>query len=934
MYIIPFRKYVRNDGTIAIQRRDLTQLRKGYLSYTAHSDARAAELIQPGIFDDDSSPKVTGKFIKPYSAQFIEDDGYPLPDENVSEIFSMLCGTAQLWLKDKKLVSFFPDPYSLTIEGTVVENMLMLHPKVIHNQKEYALSLKSNIRILSGNRRIFLLAGHAMYMLTSDYHFTDAASALAHDAVPLDAMADLIGALNGSPVTLRLPESIKPDKEKENTLRPQIVIAEDGNALRLELMFSYYPESRPVHPAESISELVIPRPGMLPLTVTRQKESEQKFMNQFMEIFSSYHAGGNLFSTLVYIRGRNIRKIILDVLPGFCNPWQIIGLDGLKQFNYCPGTYELSITFKKDEKREYFLLEGCVIHLGKRNPLTKVHAALKKNLDAIELKDGQKGIIPEFICRDFREIFLLGSIIEKNIAVEKVFINRIHALSTFPGVRVDAQSAEHIRRIFSRDQSALPDPPLSCRKLLRPYQTAGFHWLLSLHAHGFGGILADDMGLGKTIQVLALLEHLYRSEDNPVHGKTLIVVPASLIFNWLREAEKHTPSIQFIVFTGINRKVLLPEITAPYDGSARCLVLTTYRTAVNDADTLREIQWEYIILDEAQNIKNPDSVTAHTLHGFSARHRLTMSGTPVENSIMDLWSQMNFCNPGLLGHKNYFLNTFQIPIEKNGSNTAGERLKELSAPFILRRKKTSVLKELPEKEEIDIFVEMSEDEQAMYDEVKQKFRRSVFRRIDEEGIEKSKIHIFEGMLRLRQVCCHPALIDPAWKGGRPAKFSILFDKINEIVSEGNKALIFSQFTSLLALLRADLDQENIPYAYLDGSTTDREAAVNQFQNDPSCGVFLISLKAGGVGLNLSAANYVFIYDPWWNPAAETQAVDRTHRYGQNKKVFSCRFITVDSVEEHVLRLQKRKKQLAENIVQEDAGIAKLLTLDDIKKIFG
>ena len=427
------------------------------------------------------------------------------------------------------------------------------------------------------------------------------------------------------------------------------------------------------------------------------------------------------------------------------------------------------------------------------------------------------------------------------------------------------------------------------------------------------------MGVGKTAQVLALLE-MRRSARAAGEAipPSLVVAPRSLIFNWQREAARFTPELRTLDFTGLARSL---DDLDQYD-----VIFTTYGTLRRDITTLQEITFDYAILDEAQAIKNFGSSSAKAARLIKSNHRLTMTGTPVENHLGELWSLFEFLNPGMLGHASV------LKLSGAGSRTVAPETRDLLSaglrPFLLRRTKEQVAKELPAKIEQTLFCELDADERKLYNELRDHYRASLLSGTSRTW-NKRKLQVLEALLRLRQASCHPGLIDKKRAAGSSAKLDTLLSQLDEVLQEGHKALIFSQFTSLLALVRTQLDAQGLTYEYLDGKTKDRQAPVERFQSDPNCKLFLISLKAGGVGLNLTAADYVFLLDPWWNPAVEAQAIDRTHRIGQDKPVFAYRLIAKDTVEERVLELQNSKRELATAILSEDNALVSKLQPEDL-----
>ncbi|HVV99709.1 MAG TPA: DEAD/DEAH box helicase, partial [Planctomycetaceae bacterium] len=428
----------------------------------------------------------------------------------------------------------------------------------------------------------------------------------------------------------------------------------------------------------------------------------------------------------------------------------------------------------------------------------------------------------------------------------------------------------------------------------------------------------DDMGLGKTIQLLALL--LERKKTREEHKPSIVVVPKSLVFNWHEEARNFTPGLKVLEYTGLDRANRRKHF-AKAD-----VILTTYGTLRRDILQLKDQKFDYVVLDEAQAIKNARSQVAKAVRLLQADHRLALSGTPIENHLGDLWSIFEFLNPGMLGRASVFK-----PENMEGRDDESRRvLSQALRPFILRRTKREVASELPEKSEQTIYCKMGEHQSKLYAELRDHYRSSLMGMVQRDGIAKSKIHVLEALLRLRQAACHPALLNKGEAEDSSAKLDMLTWHLEELLSEGHKALVFSQFTSMLAIVKQHLDKRGIVYEYLDGQTRRRKEHVERFQTDPNVGVFLISLKAGGLGLNLTAADYVFILDPWWNPAVEAQAIDRAHRIGQHRQVFAYRLICKNTVEEKIASLQEHKRELAQAILQADNNLIRDLTAEDLE----
>ncbi|MGZ3709341.1 MAG: DEAD/DEAH box helicase, partial [Bdellovibrionota bacterium] len=529
-------------------------------------------------------------------------------------------------------------------------------------------------------------------------------------------------------------------------------------------------------------------------------------------------------------------------------------------------------------------------------------AALESNSPVVKLADGSLGMLPQEWLAKYASFTKLGERNEDGTfrftRSQGLMLNAVVADGDH--LRADSGFMSFRERVKQFDGVQAAKAPENFRGTLRNYQEEGLTWLKFLEEFETGGILADDMGLGKTIQILAFL--LARAGKRKL--PSLVVAPKSLTFNWLDEAQRFAPGLRVVRYSGAGRAEKMEEL-ADAD-----LIVTTYGTLRSDIEKLREQEFDVAIVDEAQAIKNPKSQAAAACKRLRARHRLALTGTPVENSINDLLSILEFTNPGLLN----------LTQRKDVGQDTQAVLAKTLRPFMLRRTKEKVLTELPDKSEQVLFCEMSADEKQFYTAIRDKYRQSLAEKIEKGGIGRAKIHVLEALLRLRQAACHSGLIDPTRKGEPSAKLQLLVNHIQEVTQEGHKALVFSQFTSLLSLVRTRLDEENITYEYLDGQTVDRKRPVERFQSDPKCPVFLISLKAGGTGLNLTAADYVFILDPWWNPAVEAQAIGRAHRMGQSQKVFAYRMIARGTVEEKILELQKTKRELAESLISEDQDV--------------
>jgi len=574
---------------------------------------------------------------------------------------------------------------------------------------------------------------------------------------------------------------------------------------------------------------------------------------------------------------------------------------------------------------DWFDLDATLDFGGVKADLPTLLAALRRGQRTVKLSDDSLGLLSSEWLERTGLLAATGTMVDGHLRFSARQLGILDVLlSALPPADTDA--------VFERARSQLlhfegikpARAPRSFRGTLRPYQEEGLGWLHFLRQFGFGGCLADDMGLGKTVQVLALLE----SRRVEKAGTSLVVVPRSLVFNWEQEAARFTPKLKVLVHGGPERQ-RGAEHLEDYD-----LVLTTYGTLRRDVAEWRDFEFDYAVLDEAQAIKNARTESAKAARLLRARHRLAMTGTPIENRLAELWSLLEFLNPGLLGRMSVFgalVQRLDAPGHSEEREESRALLSRAVRPYILRRTKAQVAPELPERLEQTLVVELTAEERALYDELRDHYRRSLLGRMaDDEGIGKHRMHVLEALLRLRQAACHPGLVDPARRNISSSKIDMLLTRVGEAIAEDHKVLVFSQFTSLLSIVKAQMDASGMTYEYLDGDTKDRQRVVERFQSDPACKVFLVSLKAGGLGLNLTAAEYVYLLDPWWNPAVEAQAIDRAHRIGQTRRVFAQRLIARDTVEEKVLALQESKRDLADAIIRADNSVVANLGKEELE----
>ncbi|NJO12212.1 MAG: DEAD/DEAH box helicase [Gammaproteobacteria bacterium] len=606
-----------------------------------------------------------------------------------------------------------------------------------------------------------------------------------------------------------------------------------------------------------------------------------------------------------------------------------------------PGKLDIHVSSGVD----WFELHGEVKFADRIVRLPELLAALRKGENVVRLDDGSFGLLPQEWLKQYGLLAGLGEAREDHLRFKRSQAGLLDALlAAQPEARYDAMFAQVRTELRSFVGIQAQAVPAGFNGELRPYQRDSLGWFHFLRQFGFGGCLADDMGLGKTVQVLALLESRRelreraggnanttavggQGENRPSAsprnlGTSLAVVPRSLIFNWKQEAARFAPRLRVLDHTGSQRLEGWGHFES-YD-----LVLTTYGTLRNDAAAFKDVTFDYIVLDEAQAIKNADSVSAKAARLLRGNHRLALSGTPIENHLGELWSLFEFLNPGMLGAAAVFQSAQGAA--RNPDEGVRNLLAQALRPFMLRRTKQQVAPELPSKVEQTLYCDLDTRQRRLYDQLRDHYRTSLLKRVDSGGIKRAKIQILEALLRLRQAAIHPGLIDKERLTESSAKLDVLLPSLLEATAEGHKTLVFSQFTGMLAILRRRLDNEGITYEYLDGKTRDREARVARFQTDAQCKLFLISLKAGGVGLNLTAAQYVFLLDPWWNPAVEAQAIDRVHRIGQSRQVFAYRLIARDTVEEKVLELQNTKRDLADAIIGANEGLLRHLGREDLE----
>ena len=662
------------------------------------------------------------------------------------------------------------------------------------------------------------------------------------------------------------------------------------------------------------------------LVIHRNKEAEEGFIQKLESLHS------------MFVRQTDNQSLILKGAEVLKNNWFFLFVDAMREMKISVFGFEALRNFRFNTARpnthihvssglDWFDAKIEIEFGQQRVGIADIKKALANKQSFVQLGDGTLGILPDEWLKRYSLLFKVGEGKSDKLRLSRYHLSVIDELyenrnETEISFALD-EKFEKLRAFKNIPEINVPD---TLQAVLRPYQVAGYQWLSYLNDVGWGGILADDMGLGKTVQALTMLEY-YKKTNGSL--KAIVVCPTTLIYNWQNEVKKFTPELTYHIHHGNTRTRSHEELTKSN------IIITTYGTLRSDISIFLQVLFDYVVLDESQAIKNPSSKVTKAASLLTAKNRVCMSGTPLQNNTFDIFAQMNFLNPGLLGSMEFFRNEFATPIDKFGEAEQKEHLRKLLYPFILRRTKEQVAKDLPEKTETILFCEMDKEQREIYDAYRNSYRDKIMGAIDQQGIDKSQLTILQGLMKLRQICDSPAILNEDEKF---PNHSIKLDELAREISENigqHKALIFSQFLGMLALIKEKLKEQNIPFEYFDGSTspTDREKAIQNFQNNDDCRVFLISLKAGGVGLNLTAADYVYIVDPWWNPAVEQQAIDRTHRIGQTKNIFAYRMICVDTIEDKILQLQERKKILAKELISDETSFVKALTKADVEYLF-
>ena len=661
------------------------------------------------------------------------------------------------------------------------------------------------------------------------------------------------------------------------------------------------------------------------LNITRNPIEENKLVENLRTLHPSFSSQNNEHFYLHFdeVMKKNWFLTMYQQLQEMDIP--VFGFSNLKKFKY--NTNKPVMDFKAGSGVDWFDIRMDVSYGDQVVPLATLRKAIINKQQFVLLSDGTLGMLPDEWIKKFASLMKMGSVKNDSMQVSKLhwtIIDQLHEQENNEETYKEILAKkERLKDINNVKKLKLPS---NIKATLRDYQKSGFQWMSLLDEMGWGGCLADDMGLGKTLQTLTFLSAMQLKHKGETH---LIVCPTSLIYNWQTEIDKFAPHLTYYIHYGTEREL------NEHDLLNADIVITSYGLLRSDIEQLVQYQFGYIILDESQAIKNHLSQTAKAAQLIKARNRLILSGTPVQNNTFDLYAQFNFINPGLLGNMEFFKTEFSNPIDRDNNKEKTEQLRKLIYPFMLRRTKEQVAKDLPEKTETILWCEMEGKQRTIYNSFRDDYRKNIMEKIEKEGFAKAGIFILSGLTKLRQICDSPAILNETEAYPNVSvKIDELMREIEENASN-HKALVFSQFTSMLGLIGTELTKRKVAYYYLDGSTkaADRLKAVADFQANDAVKIFLISLKAGGVGLNLTAADYVYMVDPWWNPATEQQAIDRTHRIGQQKSVFSYKLICKDSIEEKILKLQQKKKSLSADLISDENGFVKKLTKDDVAYLF-
>ena len=665
------------------------------------------------------------------------------------------------------------------------------------------------------------------------------------------------------------------------------------------------------------------------IILKRSKEKEEAFVQRLLGMHANFK--NQLSKGYFYLSFSDAQKghwFLKTYQKLLAEDIEISGMDLLKHFRYSPHKAETNLV-QHSQQNQWINFEVTVAFGKESVPLPLIQKTLLSGQKVVMLKDGSFGVFDDEWIAAYSTIFKHGKVDKKQIRIAKWMAISERAVEsssndgevvTKPIITPDWWNKW--RRWQSSDDIIYKVPKV-VNATLRPYQQKGYEWMTLLSESGAGACLADDMGLGKTLQTICFLTN--QLELNPT-GKCLIITPASLIYNWLDEWTKFAPGIKVEVHHGSSR-------TGECFTNDTQIIITSYGAVRVDVEGLKERQFLAVIIDESHNIKNPSAQITRAVMEVNGQTRIALSGTPVMNNTFDLYSQLNYALPGLYGSREFFKREYADPIDLKADKEKADTLRRITAPFILRRTKSQVATDLPMKTETVLWCEMNANQRDAYETVKDSVRNNIYSSIESDGLQKGKLGILNGLLKLRQMCNSGELVKHEDVFNYDSiKTDMLIEELQNIIPHGHKAIVFSQFTSMLDLLERDFDKAGITYLRLDGTiaSKERKNLVNEFQaEDSTCNVFLISLKAGNAGLNLVAADYVFLFDPWWNKAVENQAIDRVHRIGQTKPVYAYKMVCKGTVEEKIIALQSKKQVTSDSLITEEEGFVKSLDLEDI-----
>ena len=717
----------------------------------------------------------------------------------------------------------------------------------------------------------------------------------------------------------KVSEAIK--REKLNILpKTKLYLEKEGVKIKINLRFDY--GGREIDYFSETKDILVIKDDFI-FDISRDNEEEERIVELLKENgviinkkLSEFNLEEDLVDFVVYG---------LPVING--SGVSILGEKNLFDFKVVKGKPKMDLKVKSGV--DWMDIKGGVQFGKDRVQIESVLEAIFQNKRFVDLGDGKKGAIPKNWISELKAYNGFFKNENGGMELSKYHMPVLESIIGLSNVsELDGKVKENIKKYKEIGNIRSVKISKNITAELRNYQQKGYDWLNFLRDNDFNGILADDMGLGKTLQSLCLLQKI---KDEGGNKPFLVIVPTSLVFNWKNEIEKFSPQIKTYLHHGGSRVKGEKNFVKALKNND--LIVTTYGILRNDLSLFSMQEFEYIILDEAHTIKNPLSANAKSVNLLKGKNKLAISGTPIQNNLMELWSLFNFISPGYLGSYDSFKENFVLPIEVEKDENAVRILKKMVGPFLMKRSKDVIADELPEKTEQVLKSEFNEEERIVYENWKTHYSSEITQSIKEKGFGRSKMKVLEGITKLRQVCLHPKMVDKNYTGSS-AKFDLLMLEVEKVLSKGHKVLIFSSFVKMLSIIQDEFKKKGIIYSYLDGKSKNREKIVKDFQESKTALPFLISIKAGGVGINLTSADYVFVVDPWWNPAVEMQAMDRAHRIGQTKPVFVYKMIAEDSIEEKILELQESKKNLVNDVIQIEKGIAKEMDSKMIEEIFG